>query len=67
MIFDRVGVRHAVGNVSHTMEVKGADEEALDKASDLGVIMRVSSLSNNCDNGGSESTIHIDVVEFKLL
>ena len=48
MLLDGVGVRHAVGDISHTMEVEGTDEETLDEASNLGFIMGVVSL---CDDG----------------
>ena len=59
VLLNRVGIRHAVGDVSHAVEVEGTDEETLDKASNLSVVMSVVSLSNNSDQGGSESTIHL--------
>ena len=56
---DWVSVRHAVGNVGHAVEVEGTDEEALDETSNLGVVMSIGSLSDDCNDGGSESTIHL--------
>ena len=65
VLLNGVGIRHAVGDVSHAVEVEGTDEETLDEASNLGVIMRVSGLSNGSDKRGSESTIHLVFVYFE--
>jgi hypothetical protein len=63
MLFNRVGVRDAVSDVGHAMEVEGTNEEALHEASDLGVIVRVVSLSNRCDASSSKRLEHMLRVE----
>ena len=58
MLFNGVGIRHAVSDVSHAMEVEGSDKEALDEASNFGIVVSVVSLSSCSDHNASESTIH---------
>ena len=41
MLLDGVGVRNAVSDISHTVEVEGTDEETLDEARDLDIIVDV--------------------------
>ena len=61
MMLNRVGIRHAVSDVGHAVEVEGTDEETLDDARNLGVIMRISSLGGKGNYCSSESTIHFDL------
>ena len=61
MMLNRVGIRHAVSDVGHAVEVEGTDEETLDDAGNLGVIMRISSLGGKGNYCSSESTIHFDL------
>ena len=61
MMLNRVGIRHAVSDVGHAVEVEGTDEETLDDARNLGVIMRISSLGGKGNYCSGESTIHFDL------
>ena len=62
MMLNRVGIRNAVSDVGHAMEVKGTDEETLHDARNLGVIMSISSLGGDSDYcSSSESTVHFDL------
>ena len=61
MMLNRVGIRHAVSDVGHAVEVEGTNEETLDDAGNLGVIMRISSLGGKGNYCSSESTIHFDL------
>ena len=62
MMLNRVGIRNAVSDVGHAMEVKGTNEETLHDARNLGVIMSISSLGGDSDYcSSSESTVHFDL------
>ena len=68
VLLNGVGISHAVSDVGHAVEVEGTHEEALNDASDFGVVMSV--VSHSCDSNhcSSESTIHdIEVEKLKLL
>ena len=54
MLLDGVGIRDAVSDIGHAVEVESTDEEALDQASDLCVVVSVVSLSNDSDKCSSE-------------
>ena len=55
VLLNWVGIRNAVADIGHAVEVEGTDEETLDESGDLGVIMDVVSDSESCDKSGSES------------
>jgi len=58
VLLDGVGIRDAVTNVGHSVEVEGTHEEALNKAGDLGVVVRVVGLGGGENASGSESLEH---------
>jgi len=59
VLLNGVSIRNTVGNISHAMEVEGADKETLDEASNLGIVMSFVSLNGNSDKSSSESTVHL--------
>ena len=63
VLLDGISVGDAVSNVGHAVEVEGTDEEALNEASDLGIVMRVVSLCAGDNHSSSESTIHLLVAK----
>lgn len=67
VLLNRVGVRDAVTDVGHAVEVEGADEEAFNDASDFGIVVSSVSLSDNSDESGSESLEHCILVKNSLL
>ena len=54
VLLDGVGVRDAVGNIRHSVEVEGSDEEALDESGDLMVVVCVSSDGDSGNKSGGE-------------
>ena len=63
VLLDGISIGDAVSNVGHAVEVEGTDKEALNEASDLGIVMRVVSLCAGDNHSGSESTIHLLVAK----
>ena len=67
MLLDGVGVRDAVTDVGHAVEVEGSNEESLNETGDLGIVMGGVSLSDDSDKSGSESCFEHLVLKYKSL
>ena len=57
MLLNWVGIRYAVGNIGHAMEVKGTDEESFDESGNLDIVVEVVSAGIGSDKSGSESDL----------
>ena len=55
VLLNWVGIADAVGNVGHAMEVEGSDEEALNEAGDLDVVVKVLSDGHSGNECSSKS------------
>ncbi|MCP4557813.1 MAG: hypothetical protein GY836_20590, partial [Herbaspirillum sp.] len=58
VLLDGVGVRDTVGNIGHTVEVEGTNEETLDEATNFDVVVEVVSLSVCGNKRSSERLVH---------
>ena len=67
VLLDWVSIRDAVADIGHTMEVEGTNEEALNKASNFGIIVSISTHSTDCNHSGGKSTEHGLYLEEVLL
>lgn len=67
MLLDGVGVRNAVANVGHAVEVEGTNEETFNDASNFGVVVSVVGRSDSGDESGSESLEHCNLERKNLL
>ena len=62
VLLNGVGIRDAVTDIGHAVEVEGADEETFDEAGDLSIVVDVVSLSgNNNKRRGKCSLEHSDI------
>ena len=46
-----------MADIGHAVEIEGTNEESLDEASDLSIVMNVVSLSEGCDECSSERSL----------
>ena len=66
VLLDGIGVRNAVADVGHAVEVKGTNEEAFDEPGDLGVVVGVVSLGSGSDKSGGEISLEHLVLKLKV-
>ena len=65
VLLNGVGIRDAVTDIGHAVEVEGADEETFDEAGDLSIVVDVVSLSgNNNKRRGKCSLEHSDICSY---
>ena len=57
VLLNWVGIRDAVSDIGHAMEVEGSNEESLDEASNLEIVMNVVSHSNDSNECRSERSL----------
>ena len=67
VLLDGVGVGDAVADIGHAVEVESTDEESLNKAGDLGIVVSVVSGSEGSNKCSSESSLEHLIKSFKLL
>jgi hypothetical protein len=67
VLLNWVGVRDAVADIGHAVEIEGADEEALNEASNLNIVVSIISLSDDSNESCSESSLKHLIESFKLL
>ncbi|MCP4555935.1 MAG: hypothetical protein GY836_10975, partial [Herbaspirillum sp.] len=58
MLLDGVGVRHAVGNIGHTVEIESTDEETLDETANFDVVVHIVGLGDSDNKRSSERLEH---------
>ena len=67
VLLDWVSIRDAVADIGHTMEVEGTNEESLDKASNLGIVMGIVSLSEDSNECSSKSSLVHLIESIKII
>ena len=65
VLLNWVGIRDAVADVGHAVEVKGSNEESFNESGDLGVVVGVVSAGVGSDKSGSESSLEHLVLKLK--
>ena len=58
VLLDGVGVRHAVGNIGHTVEVEGTNEETLDETANFDVVVGVVGLGDSGNKSSGKRLEH---------